>query len=76
MDLASTSLQKIQLTWDAVVIQTRLSLLLFLFFLLSLYVCADAHVRLDLLCGIPKKDLRSSKKFFQVGIKGDKHSKQ
>ena len=44
---------KIQLTWDAHVVQTRLSLLLFLFLLLSLYVCADAHVHLDLPCGIP-----------------------
>ena len=35
---------KIQLTWDENVVQTRLSLLLFLFLLLSLYVCADAHI--------------------------------
>ena len=67
---------KIQLTRDAVVAQTRFSLLLFLFLRLSLYVCADAHVHLDLPCGSPESDLWSSKKLFQAGGKGDKHSKQ
>ena len=36
------------------------------------YVCAYVHVHLDLPRGIPKSDLLSSKKLFQVGIKGDK----
>ena len=49
--------------------------LLLLLLLLSLNVCAEALIHLNLLCGIPSNYLRSSKKLFQAGVKGDKQSR-
>ena len=49
--------------------------LLLLLLLLSLNVCAEALIHLNLLCGIPNNYLRSSKKLFQAGVKGDKQSR-